>query len=306
MKIFLKWIFTTLLTVVVIDLAIGSLFDNYMKRHGLRGDYVAIDHVLRNNNSDILVIGSSVALTDINTKTMEDSLGIKTYNGGGNGQYFPFFITMLKSAVSVDKPKHVILCVTPSAFVNQGLGPRYNIFAPYYGLRIADIDENINEMHRHNRQLMHLSSYKLNQIWFRIFLYNFLTPEINDENGHIVKNLPPIFPRKNKEATGLFNNERKKQFVDFMNICRDNGIELTIVFAPLYTDFEHDDGPGLLITDEVRELAKQYGFEVYDDIRMRPFATDSTLFYDNDHLNIKGSQIYTDSIISRYLHKKDR
>ena len=298
MRKFLIWIFMVVITVVIVDLSLGYLFKRYISGHVLPGDYESVERVLRHNDSEILVLGSSVALNSINTKTLQDSLGVKTYSGGGNGQTFPFFLTMLKGAVQSHPPKIVILCMQPSALTVEGIGDRYNFLAPYYGVGIADIDKNMNGVRKHNDILMNSSLYKLNTIWFRILLYHFITSDIKGENGHISKPIPPVFPEKHDVQLGLISDERREQLVEFLNICKSHDIKLTIIFTPEFITLTNA-GSEENVVKQASTLADSYGFSVYFDSQLEPFNSHSELFYDNSHLNINGTKIYTDTILKR-------
>ena len=298
MKRFIIWILVVLITVFVVDAIIGVSFSRYIKSHALPGDYESIERVLRNNDAELLVLGSSVALNSINNKVLEDSLNLKSYNGGGNGQRFPFFLTMLKAAVKQKVPQKVLLCVQPSAFSKDGLGSRYNIFAPYYGLGIADIDSNLNGIKANNELFLKSASYRLNTIWFRILLYHFVNAGIKGENGHISKPVPPVFPTKFDVTIGEITAERRKELIEFLEICRDNNIDLTIIFTPEYYSIRNSDDPDNLLS-QVKDLANEYGAKVYMDTELEPFASSPELFYDSYHINIEGTKIYTPIILNR-------
>lgn len=298
MRRFLIWIFMVIITVVIVELSLGYLFKSYISTHVLPGDYESIENVLRHNDSEILVLGSSVALNSINTRTLQDSLGMKAYCGGGNGQTFPFFLTMLKGAIDSYPPKIVILCMQPSALTKTGLGERYNFLAPYYGVGIADIDKNMNEASRLNALLMKSSLYKLNTIWFRILLYHFITPGIKGENGHIPKSIPPIFPEKHNAQLTLISEERRQQLEEFLNICKSYNIVLSIIFTPEFITLPNLDNEENVMK-QVSSLVKPYGFKVYFDTQLEPFNSNAELFYDNSHLNVNGTKIYTDTILRR-------
>lgn len=301
MKKFLIWISVVIITVVIVDFSLGYFFKSYLSTHTLPGDYESVEKVLRHNDSDILVLGSSVALNSINTKALEDSLGLKSYSGGGNGQAFPFYLTILKGAIASHPPKTVVLCIQPSALTDEGVGVRYNFLAPYYGAGIADIDKNLNGVKKHNAIFMKSSLYKLNTIWFRILLYHFITPDIRGENGHIAKPLPPVFPTKQPGEIKPFSNERLTQFKEFVDLCKENDIELIVLFSPLYNNFDNLTDSNYAV-GQTASLAAESGFEMYNDIALEPFASSPELFYDNAHINFNGTKIYTDTLINRLRH----
>lgn len=267
------------------------------------GEYGALEKILRHNDADLLVLGSSVALVNVNNKALGDSLGITTYNGGGNGQAFPFFLTMLKGAVARHAPREILLCVLPTDFTSDELGDRYNIFAPYYGLNIADIDENLNAVKQHNDVFLQSNLYRLNKHWFRILLYHIVMPNLPGGDGHLARPVPPVYPEKHNAYIGEISSEREKQLTEFLALCRDNNIKVSILFTPAYFNYTNLAGETNAV-QRVRDIAAKFGATVYVDSHLAPFTSDSTLFYDNMHLNIEGTKIYTDTLLAHLKAQK--
>lgn len=293
----LIWFGIVVVVIFILDVLFGKMFKAYMDRYRLAGDYEMVDHLLKSADEDIVVLGSSVALNGINTKTLEDSLGVTAYNGGANGQMFPYYLTILKAVLEQKPPRKIVLGMIPSNLSDTGIGGRYNFLAPYYGAGIGDIDSRLHGGDELERVFLQSNFYRLNRIWFRILLYNFVTAGIQGENGFIAKPVPPEYPERLKwEEDEEMSEERRAEFEEFVNLCRDNGVELTVVFAPRCVD----RGIGThKVADRVRELSEKYGFRFYDDTFLPPFDEVDSLFYDDRHVNINGSAIYTDSIINR-------
>ena len=284
--------------ILALDMALGFLFRKYMDSHTLPGDYEMADHVLRGFDEDAVVLGSSVALNSINARTLQDSIGVTVFNGGANGQTFPFYLTMLKAVTQQKTPRKVILCLTPENLDGTGIGGRYNFLAPYYGRGMADIDRRMENDDWRERLFLKSNFYRLNRIWFRILLYNFISAGIKGENGTIVKPIPPSFPpRRAFQGDFSMSAERRKDFEEFLKICRDKGIDLTVIFTPQYVE-----KPPLRLSaaKEVEQLCHRYGARFFDDTLMQPFNSDSTLFYDDVHVNLNGTKIYTDTILPRF------
>lgn len=297
MKRIIIWFLIIAGVIVALDVAFGFAFGKYMDSHTLPGDYEMTDHVLRGFDEEGIVLGSSVALNSINTKTLQDSLGMTFFNGGANGQTFPFYLTMLKAVTEQKSPKKVLLALTPENLDGTALGDRYNFLSPYYGRGIADIDERMENGELSERVFLKSNFYRLNRIWFRIMLYNFMSAGIKGENGTIVKPLPSSFPpRRAFQGDFRMTPERRKDFEEFLKICRDKEIDLTVLFTPQYT--EKHPKP-LTAVREAEALCRRYGARFFDDTLMEPFNSDSTLYYDDIHVNLNGTKIYTDTIISR-------
>ncbi len=297
MKKLLLWLGLVVVASVILDVIFGACFNRYMRSVTLPGDYEMTDHVLRSFDEDIVVLGSSVALNSIDTRTLEDSIGVKTFNGGANGQAFPFYLTMLKAVVGQKTPRRVVLGLIAPNLVDSGAGIRYNFLAPYYGSGIADIDSVMTSGSTTERIFLNSNFYRLNRIWFRILLYNFVSAGIKGENGFVAKPVPSVYPERIESADTLpMSASRRAEFEEFVDICSRNGIELTVVFTPRCAYPYRQVPPAIA---EAREICRSRGFELYDDTSLPGFDSDTTLFYDANHINIRGTKIYTDTIIGR-------
>lgn len=300
MKRFFIWLLIIIGTLVAADFIFGVIFNQYMKRVGLKGDYLSAEKMLRNFDNDLAVLGSSVALNSINTATLEDSLNLSTINGASNGQTFPYYLSVLKAIVAQKPPKHILLGLIPENLSDSGLGNRYNFLAPYYGHGIGDIDSCMSSKDKLEPLLLKSNLYRLNTIWFRIFLYNFITVGISGENGFIAKPIPPQVTKRIDMGDDIIrpmSDVRRKQLIEFIEICKSHGIDLMILITPRCVAF--DDGYSNPVITELSDISKQYDITLYDDSNLKPFNYNDSLFYDNKHININGSKIYTDTIINR-------
>lgn len=301
MRKFFIWLAIIVAATVVADVVFGFFSNRYIRSHVLPGDYESVDHTLRSTNEEIIVLGSSVSLNSVNTSTLEDSLGKTAFNGGANGQDFPFYLTMLKAVVSGPScPSQVLLGVADYNLVDSGQGVRYNLLVPYYNHNLADIDERLEERTAAEPYFLKSNFYRFNRIWLRILLYHFVSAGIKGENGFVAKQIPPIFPERLIVTRNQpMSAERERQMIEFARICRDKNIDL-IVFIP--PRFEGNSVP-VRVIEQLEEMGRKEGFTVWNDLAMKPFYSDSTLFYDNSHININGSVIYTDSVISRLRNR---
>lgn len=297
MKRLIEWILIIMAIVVGLDILSGWGMQSYLESHQLPGDYRMTDHSLLHTDEDIIVLGSSVGLNSINTGTIADSLGITSYNCGANGQYFPYYLTVLKAISSRYSPKKIILTLTPDNLTTGGKGTRYNFLIPYYGRGIADIDSVMKIGEPMNGLFLKSNFYRLNRIWFRIFLYHFATTGIDGSNGFVAKPVPQIFPTHvHEERTDTMLPACETQLREFIEICRDKDIDLTVIFTPNMNTTHRTAHDVIGLT---QSICREYGVKFYDDSNLSPFDKDSTLFYDTRHINIEGSKIYTDTIIKR-------
>lgn len=302
MKKLLIWVASVAVTVLIVDLMFGALARYYTGNYTLKGDYRASDHLIKDPVDEFVVLGSSVALNGIDTKMLSDSLNLSAYNGGSNGQEFPYYLTLME--IIADKPglKTVILGLKEVSLTNSGTGRRYNFLMPYYKSGHEGIDSRLEEGSDLDKILLKSSLYRFNTIWFRILLYTFYEPGVLGERGFVAKDIPAVFPTRiiNVENDPV-TEERDREFRRFVELCKDNGIRLIVCVPPRYETCEQPSKAEIYL----KELAAHGDFELWFDAYSNPLTADSTMFYDHDHLNYNGAVEYTRQIINRLRQTND-
>jgi len=301
MKKVIIWFSAVIAIVVAIDIAFGITSRLYVKNTPLRGDYRSADHIINVGGDELVVLGSSVGLNSINTLMLSDSLGIKAYNGGSNGQRFPYYLTMMEIIAGRPELKTVILCLTEHNLADTGLGERYNLLVPYYRTGHASIDTRLESMSAVDKVMLNSSLYRYNTIWFRILLYHFVEPGVKGGCGFIAKDIPAYYPKKDIATNNVkVSDERLGEFNRFVETCRRHGIRLIVCVPPRYEERR--------ITTDVEcflsARAADGEFELWFDQADTALSADSTLFYDNTHLNYVGADRYTSLIIDRLRPKQ--
>lgn len=297
MKKLIIWILSVILLVVAADILFGLGVKFYIRNYSLKGDYRSAEHLIKDSVDELVVLGSSVALNSINTKTLSDSLNISAFNGGSNGQNLPFYLTMLEVISNKPGLKTIILGMSENSLYSTGLGGRYNFLIPYYGNGYKGIDQRLESRSTLDRYLLKSSLYRYNTIWFRILLYTFVEPGIQGENGFIAKDLPSVFPQKmkyNDTSTDSVTAERADEFDRFVDICKQHNIRLIVCIPPRFE--ESSISPGEIF---LKNRADKNDFELWFDATDTPLSADSSLFYDSVHLNYVGAKQYTDTVIAR-------
>jgi hypothetical protein len=287
----------------VVDYALGFFFNRYTAHHSLKADYDNLRHILYDGNEQLVVFGSSVALNGINTKTLSDSLGMDCYNAAANGQTMFYHLVVMKSMLQHTTPRVILLGFKLQDLMGEGVGDRYNFLSPYYKMGFNAIDEGF-ERNPRQRVLMKSNLYRYNTIWWRILLYQFITPNEVGECGFIAKPIPPAFPPLQTTTLGAqaISDERLAELTDFMQTCQAQGIRLFLFNPPEYTrfsDYEQSQTAAML-----QCLAQQYGVVLWDDTQDEFFLQHPEYFYDTSHLNINGSAIYTAKMLERLQNLK--
>lgn len=300
MKRVVKFILIVVAIVVAADLIVG-LIGNYMvENHKLSGDYKSVEYVMTQSNEDVLILGSSVALNGIVPTIITDSTSLSCYNGAANGQVMPFFETMIDCVLQRYTPKTIIFGMRPDETTTSGIGDRYNLLVPYYGKGYEILDKYLESSSKEEEYLLKSNLYRYNNIWWRILLYQFVTPNEQGEQGFVAKGIPRFYPRLNSESKDYISTpERLSQLENIIEMCKSKGVNLVVVFLPKYLKLHND----ISSINDIVDICQKYDLKYYIDVQKEEYLNDSTMFYDETHLNKEGAYKYTRDLVCRM--KKD-
>ena len=298
MKKLVVFIVSTIAILVAIDYLFGYAANIYLKKYGLRGDYLPIEYVVKQCKDDALFIGSSVVINSLMPSVIEDSLGITCYNAGANSQTMPYFHTILNCVLQRYTPKMIILGLRPEELSGDDVG-RYHLLVPYYHTGYNEIDSVLESKNEHEKYLLKSNLYRYNTIWFRILLYHFLRGDESKKmkNKGFSGHEKPLFPPYMTNSEGDQNISEKKVsiFEDMIRICKDHDITLVVYSPPMYTRYKEKTGT----VKEIERLCKENSVQYYYDTQDSFFLGHQEWFYDNIHLNKYGSLKYSKMFATR-------
>lgn len=291
MKKYISYILLFFLIVSVLDLSYGWIC-TYMRNHGAS----RIESV-RNSHYDILILGSSKAHHNYDTRLLSDSLGLKCFNAGYDGNGVILAYALYNFACESKIPRYVIFDVKQQFDIYYYDGDKdfvryFSMLKPYYDIPV------INSMfydfskkdwlilksgiYRYNSQLVNLvKDYKNN-----------LT---EDEHCGFIP------------AQGVINSdtpEEKDYSLDMCDLkynylkklicaCQTAGTKLIVSISPEYLVSSSRDFNPLF------KLCKKYKVEVWDDYCSPDFSNERSYFKDHCHLNETGSHLYTLTVLER-------
>lgn len=290
MKKVLIYLLGIIVLIVALDFICGKAFNAYVRTHRLPGDCLSIDYTLKDMKEDVVIIGNSQVLNALMPSVLSDTLSMTVYNSGSNGQTLPFFHTMQQGILKRYTPKAVILGVNETVFTTDGIGDRYNILAPYYGLGYPMLDSCLSSQSKVDKLMMNSTFYRFNSIWWRILLYH-LVDKRHQSDGFIAKPDPPFPPKLTvlKEEYPL-QKERFSEFNKMLDEFRKRGVKVAVVMTPVY----FDNQTGRTLVNRLKKLVVRYDNAIFiDDATDSLFLAHPDYFYDNDHLNARGALEYS-------------
>lgn len=247
--------------------------------------YSRLKEVKKVKKIDILFLGSSHAYRGFDTRIFTES-GYSSFNLGSSAQTPVQTKLLLKRYLDTIKPKLVVYEVCPSIFLSDGIESAVDIIA--------------NEKNDFNSLLMTL---ELNHVkTYNTFLYAIICDFLNlnasyrEEKqkegdvyipGGFVEKQDQVFEMGDlSEYSSAFNKNQIPAFKEIVEMLKERKINLVLVNAPtsksLYNTYPKND----FFDSLMGTYSTYYNFNKILNLN------DSLHFYNADHLNKKGVQIF--------------
>ena len=300
MKKVILYLIGIILCLTIADIAFGVCSKYYIKNYQLIGRYQPLDRLIKEIDSDIILIGNSGILNSVNPKIIEDSLSMTCYNGGITGQGVFFFETIIDCILQRHSPKMIIVGLRPEEVggnIGEGI---YDVLKPYYGLGYTSIDDHFNKTNGFDRFLLHSNLLRYNTIWVRVLLYMLFDDTAYPENGFMPLDKPSKIPQLHHIKEYEKPVKAKLDCIErIIQKCQARNIEIVICYPPTLNSFKQKDLP---CVKAIEDLCNRYKTPCFIDYNNKYFQNHPELFYDNGHVNKDGADQYSIKI-SYNLHQ---
>jgi hypothetical protein len=287
-----KNIFYLLILFYAFDFVIGHGLEKlYFKT---KNPYISkINYSFYHTTEDVLIMGSSRGESHYIPKIISDSLNMTCFNTAQPGMGIFYSYSVLKATLKRYKPRLIIYDLAPNIIVDNIAYERNNILLPY-----CHIDQEILKI------ITLKNKFENVKLLSRIYPYN-------SQFFFIVRGLFPIGSTKNdsinKGYHGLYNTTNtpiKKRpaedyskidtnqlfyFKKFVSEIRRNKIQLLVVVSPMYYVDVNEDP----IIEKYKVLCNSYNYALWDYSHDCRFHEKNEYFYDQLHLNSKGSEVFS-------------
>lgn len=300
MKKVIIFIFGVFFCVVITDVIVGACCKFYVKNFRLVGRYEPLDRLIKQVDSDVLLIGNSIILNSIDPQIIEDSLSLSCYNGGIVGQGIEFSETIIDCILQRYTPSKIIIGLRPEEMGNSVGEGIYDVLRPYYKLGYKSIDKHFENASDSERVLLHSNLYRYNTIWARIILYMLFDKTNYSLNGFMPHDIPPTQPVMRNIAYCEPPSEKKIACLErIITKCKNRGISLYVCFPPTFLTFPQNPVPCVKRVNDVCIKNNIPCLIYYNDIE---FLENPGLFFDNIHVNKEGASLYTKKIVKNLKH----
>ena len=292
MKSFIKHsilfgIFSTLIYAVVISL-FSDHNDNIVYKQQGGHMYTRLNEIVDYSNVDVLFIGSSHAYRGFDTRLF-DEVGISSFNLGSSSQAPVQSHLLLKKYLDKVKPKTIVFEVSPLTFSSDGLESSLDIISnSKIDLYSIGMLFQVNHIKLYNtflyaavQQLLHRNT-------------DFVEDRIIGKDtyisaGYVQRNENEFQSRKPIDKS--IKAEQMAAFKKIVRRIKSKGIKLVLVQSP-FTQIEYNsysDNKGF--DEEMR------AHSIYHNFNEMITLNDSVHFYDPNHLNQKGVDVFNKKLI---------
>lgn len=292
-------------TIVIVDFLVGVVMDSIRRNVPVDDEKEAkVEYIINHVNSDVLVIGSSRAACNYDTKVLSDSFPEwSVYNAGLSGASFDMSNIVLNSIIDRYAPK-VIIWDFKEDYLKVRSESSYlglSLLYPYWK-ESERIRNSLMELQGKNLRLKMLSNcYRYNASSSHL-IKAFLRPNTSihfnygfDSRG-VTDNRNTISPNDFTIPDDTPIDENK---IDILNKTfsrlTSQGVECFVVISPMYNDYNEDN----VYTRALQKLCDENGVHLIDDSHLKGFIHNNELIYDDYHLNCNGAELFTKELANQ-------
>lgn len=285
--------------VLVVDFGMGKLFvfakDTGLSKHP-EDMWLKSSYTVEKVNSDVVIIGSSTATHHYIPSMIESETHLSTYNCGQDGCFFLYSACEINTILERYHPKVIVWDINPHSLLDTDNGDEYQNmrYLSYYYNNDTVIRNYVDNKESRIKYLYELNGYKYNSH----FIYTFypLVHTSNTQQGYIPLDVSErtVFCKTDVFWNGNWVNDEITELKSTIKNCQANGVELIIVTSPYYAQYDNSVKE---ICNEFANMMSDMEVEYVNLLYTEPFASDSSCFRDNAHLNTKGAEMMTDTII---------
>jgi len=263
-------------------------------------------------NSDIVIYGSSRATEHLDPKIFSDSLKHTTYNLAVYAHNF--WLQYLRHRLLLKynpKPKVIIYSLDFATFQK-----RADLFDPGQFLPYM-LDDTLIEKYTKSYKGYTVYDYKIPLVRYygqmryihqAISQFTGKAPDVPDT----AKGYSPsaeqtftVFAEMAAKQNGYeieFDKPSLVLFDQYLRECQKDNIRVIFVYTPEYIDGQHFIRNRAQLFDIIHQFSKKYDIPFYD-YTADTMSYKKTYFYNSEHLNKTGSQLFTKKFVGNLKHR---
>lgn len=266
-----------------------------------------------NLECDIAIYGSSRAWIHIDPQILSESLNKKVYNFGIDGHHFWLqHLRHLEYLAHNKKPEHILVSVDA-----YGLKKREDLYNYHQFLPFMLWNKNVYSYTKNHKGFSKLdysiplvrygSKYKVFKTLISDATLN-KNAEALRENGYAGVDLKwnsdlEKAKEKQDEFVTYIDEDIKNLFINFIEDCQENGIQLSLVYSPEYIEGQEYIRNRTEVMDFYRSVAKKHQIDFYD-FSNHSMCFNRDYFVNASHLNKKGAELFSKHLADSLQNSK--
>jgi hypothetical protein len=285
---------------LILDFAIGKTLNYYYFKQK-QGEYALLTRTIENptnQRAEILIMGSSRAKRHYHPGIISATLGKSCYNTGYDAQSILFCKALLDIIREKYKPEIIVLDVNMHALNNEEISyDQLSVLLPYAS-RYPMLWNTLSLKSPFERIKCISLIYPYNSLLDKIVKGNIVHWE-DDINGFVP--FYGVYRNDLEERTFPeinLDSNKINAFESFLSICRENNIQLYIVYSPEYVK-SLNISPSM---NYIIEKCQKQNIE-YISYRNNEFFLNNELFQEYLHLNNVGAEKFSLDIALKIKEK---
>lgn len=282
-----------LLTFVVLDFTIGCLMSSCVRKLPKSESEIArVNYSVCRAEPECVILGSSRAADHYVSSIIADSLRMSTYNAGKQGYGYLYAYAVMQQVFKRHVPRIVIIELDDKEF-GRGSEPLKQLLPFWDKLEIYSLLK--EEFDAVDFWMLKVNSIRYNNVVINI-LSGFTKPLDGNDGFVDIGNECKIIKKGVAQITPI--SQKSQKYINKMiSLCRENNVELFFVSSPRYQIIQNQR-----VLNMVKKINDK-NVHYLDYSQNEKFQCDSTLFYNTQHLNKRGAQLFS-SIVAHDIKRK--
>ncbi len=302
-KLIAKLIFLLILPVPFLFL-LSNMVDKGLRRSRMEFYNQWTDVYSGKTNADMLLCGSSRMVFQVSPKVMDSVLSLNSYNIGMSGWTFNMQYDRLKIYLQHNKkPRYIVQGIDFACLGRREDIFEYEQFLPY--LHDTIIRRATDECRgRFTNREIYFPFFKYNNHYYLVkeglncYFNTGRQKQSTRYKGfaNTRGNWNYVFEKvKQANPNGIYNDISPRtlaDFDDFLSYCRQNDIRIILEFSPVYYEEKILEKNAERIIDTIKNHAKKFNVP-FLDYTTDTICNDKKYFFDSQHLNAMGGQLFS-------------
>jgi hypothetical protein len=298
--------------VLLLAVLLNAIIDSGLRRINTSSFGVWNQIVDGKINADVVISGSSRALTHYDPRVIEERTGLKAFNIGLNGSQTDMQVARLKTYLRHNKPPLLLIFNLDVFSFQTTHGETYEPaqYIPYLAepaiySALMHIDSDFWKA-----KFVPLYGYAVQDLRFNWILGMLGFFGWNPSEDHFLGFKPRYsawtddFERfKMKNPNGVrfeIEADGVKEMEGLLRLCREQGIKVVLVYSPEYQEIQTWTTNRTEVFAHFDKLRDQFGVPVWD-YSNSPISARKQNFYNSEHLNAEGAAVFSREVGTRIV-----